>query len=231
MVASTPAGDFLPFQQVWGGKVAKSLPSKEADGMAEALKHGFVFSTAASTTSPRSHFTTLKSMIEYVDGIVVPFIDRVVKEDNLPTDQKFILLIDVYPVHAGEEFRDYIHVKHPRCILIFIPGNCTGKFQPADVGLQRPVKHRLKQAQFQYLVSEQKKQLEKGITAEKVKFSTSIVVLRDASVRGCVETYDLMCSDNGRKMVKCKATSKMRAYQATQRLGRSSNTKTKEYRD
>ena len=29
----------------------------------------------------------------------------------------------------------------------------------------------------------------------------------------------------------CKATSKMRAYQATQRLGRSCNTKTKEYRD
>ena len=27
----------------------------------------------------------------------------------------------------------------------------------------------------------------------------------------------------------CKATSKMRAYQATQRLGRSFNTKTKEY--
>ena len=29
----------------------------------------------------------------------------------------------------------------------------------------------------------------------------------------------------------CKATSKMRAYQATQRLGRSYNTKTKEYND
>ena len=29
----------------------------------------------------------------------------------------------------------------------------------------------------------------------------------------------------------CKVTSKMRAYQATQRLGRSYNTKTKEYSD
>ena len=29
----------------------------------------------------------------------------------------------------------------------------------------------------------------------------------------------------------CKATSKMRAYQATQRLGKSYNTKTKEYND
>ena len=141
MVASTPAGDFLPFQQVWGGKVEKSLPSKNADGMAEAKDRGFVFSTTASTTSPRSHFSTLKSMIEYVEGIIIPFVDYVVKEDHLPVDQKFILLIDVYPVHAGKEFHDYIHVKHPRCILIFIPGNCTGKFQPADVGLQRPVKH------------------------------------------------------------------------------------------
>ena len=202
MVASTPTGDFLPFQQIWAGKVAKSLPSKKADSIDEALKNGFIFSTAVSTTSPRSHFSTLKTMIEYVEGIVVPFVDRVIEEDKLPSDQKFILLIDVYPVHAGAEFRDYIRVKHLHCILIFIPGNCTSKFQPADVGLQRPVKHRLKQAQFQYLVSEQKKQLETGISADKVKFSTSIVVLCDATVRGCVETYNVMQSENGRKMVK-----------------------------
>lgn len=98
-------------------------------------------------------------MIEYLEGIIVPYVDHVIKEDNLPSNQNsFSLLTSILFMQVQN-----IQVKYPCCILIFISGNYTGKFQPADVGLQRPVKHQLKQAQFHYLVSKQKKQLEKGI--------------------------------------------------------------------
>lgn len=62
-VASSAAGDFLPFQQVWSGKTALSLPNATADGMAEAKELGFHFAFAQSPKRT-SHFSTLKTMKE-----------------------------------------------------------------------------------------------------------------------------------------------------------------------
>ncbi len=62
-VASSAAGDFLPFQQVWSGKTTASLPSAGADGMEEAEALGFHFAFAQSSKRT-SHFSTLKTMKE-----------------------------------------------------------------------------------------------------------------------------------------------------------------------
>ena len=61
-----------------------------------------------------------------------------------------------------------------------------GKVQPADVGLNCVIKHRLKQSQLKYLVETYHKQVATGLTAEQVKFSTSLPELRNASVAGIV---------------------------------------------
>lgn len=64
-VATTPAGDILPFQQVWSGKTRGSLPSGTASGMKEALENGFHFG-AADSKKKTSHFSTLKTMKEVI---------------------------------------------------------------------------------------------------------------------------------------------------------------------
>lgn len=78
----------------------------------------------------------------------------------------------------------------------------TGQLQPADVGLNRVIKHRLKQAQMQYLVESHQKQIADGLKPEQVKFTTSLPALRDASVAGIVEVYDFMTGPTGRELVK-----------------------------
>ena len=57
-----------------------------------------------------------------------------------------------------------------------------GKLQLADVGLNRVIKHRLKQSQMQYLIKAHQQQIAGSLTPEQVKFSFSLPVLRDASV-------------------------------------------------
>jgi hypothetical protein len=61
-VASSADGDILPFQQIWGGQSKESLPRLNADRQA-AQKKGFDF-TFAKSDKKRSHFSTLKTMIE-----------------------------------------------------------------------------------------------------------------------------------------------------------------------
>jgi hypothetical protein len=78
----------------------------------------------------------------------------------------------------------------------------TGKAQPADVGLNRVIKHWLKQSQMQFLVEAYQAQIATGLTPEQVKFSTSLPVLRDATVAGIVDVYDFMTSPTGWALVK-----------------------------
>ncbi|KAF4590471.1 hypothetical protein EYR38_009772 [Pleurotus pulmonarius] len=201
MVASTPSGAILPFQQIWGGKTRLSLPSGTSQGKSEADSRGFKFHVAASPSSPRSHFSTVKNMKEWVLEIVIPYRLSIVERDGLPDDQKIILYIDCYPVHTGEEFRAWLRSEHPYIILIYVPANCTGIFQPADVGLQRPIKHILKQHIFSYLVQVHQEQIASGISAEDIRITTSITKLRDASVAGLVAAHDFLISPGGRDLI------------------------------
>ncbi|KAJ3816938.1 hypothetical protein F5878DRAFT_549706, partial [Lentinula raphanica] len=60
-VASMPDGDLLPFQVVWSGSTARSLPDNTAIGMENALNFGFHF-TFAGSKKKTSHFSTFKTM-------------------------------------------------------------------------------------------------------------------------------------------------------------------------
>ena len=54
LVATTPAGDALPFQQVWSGATMRSLPKATAEGMSEACKLSIHFAFAQSEKKTQS---------------------------------------------------------------------------------------------------------------------------------------------------------------------------------
>ncbi|KAJ7347260.1 hypothetical protein DFH08DRAFT_960607 [Mycena albidolilacea] len=115
MLASTPRGDFLPIQAVWAGKIGGSLPNAEAE----------------------HHFSTLSTMQEWIRDVIAPWHLHVIAScPDLDDDQLAVFYIDIYSVHIGEEFRTHVFDNYPYIILIFVPGGCTGLFQPADIGLQ-----------------------------------------------------------------------------------------------
>lgn len=201
-VASTADGTLLPLEQVWSGSTAKSLPKSTADGFQEAKAHGFHFTFAASKKKT-SHFSTLKTMKELIQFVISPYVSDIISADpDLDEDQKCIFFIDIYPVHTSEPFRTFVFDEYPNIILIFVPGNCTGIMQPQDVGLQRVTKHHLRQSMLENLVRCHQAQIAEGISADKVIFSNSYPVLRDASVRACVDVYTWLTSPEGRDIVK-----------------------------
>ncbi|KAF8421125.1 hypothetical protein L210DRAFT_3424578, partial [Boletus edulis BED1] len=221
LVASTPEGTFLPFQQVWAGASVQLLPSVSAQRMAEAHSHGFDFAFAKSNKRG-SHFSTLKTMKEWIEHIIEPYRRNVIEADpDLDDNQVLIIYLDCYPVHTGEEFRSYIFNEFPHIILCFVPAGCkflfpsplslcvsmsefplgTGIFQPADVGLNCVIKHHLKQHQTEYLVKSHQQQIKDSLTTAQVKFTTSLPVLRDASVSGIVSVYEFMTGPFGRELV------------------------------
>jgi hypothetical protein len=122
-------------------------------------------------------------MAEWVEHVLVPFIRSQIELLSLEEDQKAILLLDTYPVHTGEEFRTLMHEKYPNIFLTFIPANCTPILQPADFGLQRVFKHKLKLSALDWMVATHTEQLKTGLSAEQVMFllSSSMIHLSNPS--------------------------------------------------
>ncbi|KAJ2934644.1 hypothetical protein H1R20_g2448, partial [Candolleomyces eurysporus] len=199
-VASTPAGDILPFQQVWAGQTKASLPTERASSYKEAIDLGFHFAFAQSPKKT-SHFSTLKTMKEWMTKILKPWVEDYIERASLPADQKSILFIDCYPVHIGKEFRTYVFDEFPNIFLVFVPVNCTPIFQPADVGLQCVVKQIIRQKVLDFLVENHASQIQEGLTPEQVKVTTSLPTLRDASVSPIVDVFKFLQGWKGREIV------------------------------
>lgn len=78
----------------------------------------------------------------------------------------------------------------------------TGLFQPADVGLQRLFKHKLKQHALEQFIKSHKEQLAAGTPLSEVSFSNSICFLRNASVQAVLSLWNFARSSEGREIIK-----------------------------
>ena len=183
MVGVTASGVALPFQAVYSGKSKQSLPSEDSPFYEAACDRNIEFVFSGNTT----YWSTHKAMHQYVNDILVPYIEATKRELGLPDNQKTLWSIDVWAVHRSKEFRDWMHNNHPNIILDYVPGGCTGVGQPCDVGIQRPLKLSAKCSYHEDVVVEYSKQLDDG--KETLILSDKLGYLRNASVRWLVNAH------------------------------------------
>lgn len=132
LVGVAASGKAIPFQAVYGGKSKKSTPSPDSQKYDAAITKGFKFVFSTTDTYWSNHET----MHQYVNEILVPYIETKKKELGLPDDQKTLWSIDVWAVHRSKQFRTWMSTNHPNILLDYVPGGCTGVAQPCDVGIQ-----------------------------------------------------------------------------------------------
>ncbi|KAJ9112071.1 hypothetical protein QFC22_006370 [Naganishia vaughanmartiniae] len=87
MVTSAMDGSLLPFQAVFKGKTSVSLPSQAASNVAEVM--GMPFKCGGDR-----HWATLETTKDWVNEIVVPYIQTVKVALQLPEEQWTIHYLD-----------------------------------------------------------------------------------------------------------------------------------------
>jgi hypothetical protein len=127
-------------------------------------------------------------MRKYVFEVLVPFLGARRRELGLPAGFPAVWIIDCWSVHIGEEFRDFMAEKHPEIRLLYVPANCTGRMQPADLSGQKELKAAIRALGTKYAsarVRERLLELE-GLPPDErkeaidagVKIDTSIMALK-----------------------------------------------------
>lgn len=181
------SGELLPMQAIYKGEtVSGSTPTRKAPLYDEAIKLGFRLEPSKTET----YWSNMDTMKSLVDNIIAPYFERKKKDLGIenPEEQSSMWKIDCWSVHRSDEFMDWMKEAHPNIIVIFVPGNCTGIFQPLDVGIQRVLKQSLKRSSHRDLVREVSEQLDKMSSAE-VKLDVTVGTLRDRSLGWLVEAY------------------------------------------
>ncbi|KAF5384182.1 hypothetical protein D9615_003148 [Tricholomella constricta] len=186
MVSIANDGTLLPFQAIYKGSTNGSLPSCNSRSMKAALDAGFLFEPSKTST----YWSTQETMKSFVNNILVPYYDRVIKRDNLRPDQRRLWQIDCWSVHRSDEFLDWMAAKHPLIIMHFVPARMTGLFQPSDVGFQRAFKHSLKRSAHEDVVEETLAKLKTGVKPIKIVLDTKIKTLRDRTPHWLWTAYE-----------------------------------------
>lgn len=138
VVAATLEGELLPLQMVFQGQEANRSQHKAVPVLEPSLSNRITYAGWHLTQTP-NHWSSQVSMRDYVDFIIVPFVKAKRAQHNCPLSPA-LLMFDCWSVHKSAEFLGWMKSTHPDFHIVFIPAGCTGKAQPADVVVQRPLK-------------------------------------------------------------------------------------------
>ena len=109
----TFSGKFLPMQLIYGGKTAKSLPR-------------FKFPNDFSLSVNKTHYSNEKEACKLVEEILVPYIQKVHQEENLPVSQKTLVIMDDFFGQITSVVLDCFKV-------VCVAANMTYLLQPPDL--------------------------------------------------------------------------------------------------
>jgi len=180
-IASSLSGELLPLQLIFEGKTERSLPERTAASIA-SLCH---------LTFSDNHWSSQKTMQQYVSEIVMPYAETCIRKHRLHADAHIILVLDVWSVHKSEEFRLFLRTHHPRIHLVFVPANCTSKLQVADVALQRPFKHAITRRFNEWAV----RQIQEQIHAENVIGLAALLkmsTIKPLALQWCIDSWTVL---------------------------------------
>lgn len=172
------SGEWLSTQAIYQGKSHASCPSPNSKCYNDAKELGLQIKFSKTNT----YWSTQQTMKELVNEAIEPYLEQKKVDLGLPAEQCSIWKIDCWSVHKSKEFLDWMKTTHSTIIVIFVPGGCTGIWQPLDVGIQRVLKQSIKRAAHKDIVKETMAHLESGTFASTIKLDTRLGTLRDRSV-------------------------------------------------
>ena len=144
------------FKSSWyAGKTPASLPGID-DPKSEfeaannyTKKLGFRFEPSGVPGNHWSNITTMKSYVRNVLSVYFnKKVDPQTENSSMSLDSQLLFsssLAGIPQLDAG---------KLPWILVRYVPGGCTGVFQPCDVGIQQILKHAMKETALSHIAKE-----------------------------------------------------------------------------
>lgn len=141
-ISITESGDVLSTQLIFKGKTSASHP-----GGKDGVPPDGIYYEHTET-----HWQTEISYIKYIQNVILPYKNRVVREMNLPANQKCILKHDLHYSHKDKDVLQFM--KENGVIPLFVPAGCTDWMQECDLVANATLKRVVRDAFRDHLYQE-----------------------------------------------------------------------------
>ena len=125
-MAITASGGLLPPQLIYQGKTNGCHPK-------------ITFPEKWNVTHSGNHWSTEKTMLEYIECVIIPYVVETRNELDLPEDQPALAIFDVFAAHRCASVLEKLQSNNIH--QIFVQASCTGELQPLDVGVNDRLKN------------------------------------------------------------------------------------------
>jgi dihydropteroate synthase len=132
-------------------------------------------------------------MKRYVEHIIVPYIEHVRDEFDLPLKQKALCIFDVYKAHQDKSLLSFMEEKGIK--VVFVPASCTDCLQPLHIQINDRFKSLLKSEFQMHYANEIKSSLEKGVDIENVEVDMRLSKIKPIHAKWLVKATDQISED------------------------------------
>ena len=141
--------------------------------------------TGMHATFTQNHWANENTMEDYVNLIILPYVQKKRMELDLPADYPALVIYDVFKGQCTETISNILQASD--ILYVHVPANCTDKLQPLDLSINKPAKEFLR-SRFQEWYSQQIcVQLDEG-TCEPVDLRMSI--MKPIGAKWLIEMYE-----------------------------------------
>ncbi len=163
LLACTLSGKLLHPQLIYAGRTSRCHPSVS-------------FPDGWNITHSQNHWSTEETMIEYVDQIILPYVQDVRTSLELSPNFPAVAIFDVFAAHRCQSVLNRLSSNNIK--YIFVPAGCTGELQPLDVTVNGFFKKELRSCFSSWYARKVKEELEAGVNIQEMKIDLRISLLK-----------------------------------------------------
>ena len=125
VLCGTLTGDLLPFQLIYQGKTSACLPHID-------------FPDGWHVTCTPNHWSNEEKMKEYLEQIIIPYVQCKRMELKLASDHPALAVFDVFKGQQTDDISEILAKENIHALNV--PANCTDRLQPMDLSVNKSVK-------------------------------------------------------------------------------------------
>ena len=129
VLAVSKNGHYLPPQLIYTGKTNRCLPKVS-------------FPTGWHITCTENHWANEVTTLQYIDKILLPYVTKTRKEQNLPSDQCCMVIFDRFKAQCTTTVLQVLEENN--ILVALVPPHCTDRLQPLDIAVNKSVKEFLR---------------------------------------------------------------------------------------
>ncbi|KAK3084641.1 hypothetical protein FSP39_016716 [Pinctada imbricata] len=175
LLACSLAGDMLPPQLLYQGKTDQCHPT-------------FKFPEDWDVHHTESHWSTSETMQRYVEKVIVPYVEQIKENHDLPVRQRAICVFDVYKAHRGDKLRALLEKNYIKCA--YVPAACTDQLQPLDILPNGVFKRTMKQCFEDRYADETATQIRKGVAISDIKIDLRLSIVKPLHANWLLKSVD-----------------------------------------